>query len=297
MGRGPSGLIALIALVALVAPGSARAQDESDEAAEAVVGEAEAPRPPTPEEDARARELFQLGDQLYEHGQYDAAIDAFEEAYRLSHRPLMLFNLANAQERAGYLEAAATSLEGYVDHAPADERVAVANRIAALRERIAAAHVEPTPVESVEPTVTPEPTPAPTPAPRVQPEPSPPPPPGPDFTPAAVLLGVAGAFLVTGIGLGAGALDLRSQVDARCSETSDGRHVCPADVEPSIADDALLSGLADASFGLAAVGAALGVYFLADALSGGSERETEASIEAGGAVLPGAVAVSVRARF
>lgn len=287
MGRGYA-VAALLALALIGGPATVRAQDEGS--AETPSEEAE-PRPPTPEEDARARELFELGDRLYQHGQYDAAIDAFQEAWRLSHRPLMLFNLANAQERAGYLAEAVASLEGYVDHAPADERIAIENRIAALRERI---DTEATPEPPPEPVA---PPPEPVAPPPVTVPPPPTPAPGPDLAPAGAVLGVAGAFLALGIALGAAALDARAQVDASCTRTADGRHLCPAEVEPRIADDALLAGLADGAIGLAAVGVALGVYLLADALSGGSGGDSEASVAVGGAVGPDSIAFALRARL
>lgn len=292
MGRGLA-VAALLSLAVLGEPTAGCAQDAepTPETEPTEPAEPDAARPPTPEEDARARELFQLGDRLYQHGQYDAAIDAFREAWRLSHRPLMLFNLANAQERAGYLAEAVASLEGYVDHAPEDERIAVANRIAALRERL---RDEAHPPEPVQVPVAPEDPPP------EDPRPVAPPPtplsPGPDLVPAAVTLALGGAFLVTGVAFAAAALDARAQVDASCARTPDDRHLCPAEVEPRIADDALFSGLADGAFGLAVVGAALGVYLLADALSGGS-GESEASVAVGGAVGPGSIAVALRARF
>ena len=127
--------------------------------------------------------------------------------------------------------------------------------------------------------------------------PTPAPAAAPSLAPAGVAFGVAGAFVVAAIGLGAAALDARAQVDASCTRTEDGRHLCPAEVEPRIADDELLSALTDGAIGLAVVGAALGVYLLADALSGGSGRDSEASVAVGAAVGPGSIAVALRAHL
>ena len=74
--------------------------------------------------DERARELYLLGDDLYSQGRYEEALAAFEEAYRLSERPLLLFNIANAQERSGQWQGAIESLEGYLPHADEAERAA-----------------------------------------------------------------------------------------------------------------------------------------------------------------------------
>jgi tetratricopeptide (TPR) repeat protein len=62
----------------------------------------EAPVPTEPSSDeARARELFRQGSVYYEGAQYDEAIARFEEAYRLSARPALLFNIAQAYRQKG----------------------------------------------------------------------------------------------------------------------------------------------------------------------------------------------------
>ncbi len=62
--------------------------------------------------DARARELYLQGDREYQAGRYEQAVAAFQEAYRLSGRPLLLFNLANAYERLGRYAEALEALRG-----------------------------------------------------------------------------------------------------------------------------------------------------------------------------------------
>lgn len=81
-----------------------------------------------------ARQLFQRGDTAYREGRYEAAIELFREAYRLSGRPLLLFNMANAQERMGLLREAVASLEQYLPSAGA-ETPDIRRRITALTER------------------------------------------------------------------------------------------------------------------------------------------------------------------
>lgn len=90
-----------------------------------------------PSTDARARELYENGEILYAEGRYEDAIVAFEEAYRLSGRPLLLFNMANAQERLGRWREALDTLSRYRAYAQADERDTLDRRIANLERRLA----------------------------------------------------------------------------------------------------------------------------------------------------------------
>lgn len=107
---------------------------------------AQAPQPAEPatpssetSEDAdqsRARELYQNGQDLYDEGSYGPAIGAFQEAYRLSGRKALLFNIGNAQERQGELDAALSSFNEYRAFAPAEERESLSRRVSALQRRI-----------------------------------------------------------------------------------------------------------------------------------------------------------------
>lgn len=92
---------------------------------------------PATDSTARARELFDNGAALYDEGNYQAAIIAFQESYNLSKAPVLLFNIANCQERLGDLKAARDALNVYRAVAPAEERTALERRIANLEERIA----------------------------------------------------------------------------------------------------------------------------------------------------------------
>lgn len=96
--------------------------------------------PPPSSEDgdqARAKELFENGATLYREGSYEAAILAFEEAFRLSRRPALLLNIANAQERLANWKSARDTLERYRALSRAEEREAIERRIANLDERLA----------------------------------------------------------------------------------------------------------------------------------------------------------------
>jgi tetratricopeptide (TPR) repeat protein len=92
--------------------------------------------PPAAANDSRARELYEAGAVLYEEGDYRNAVVAWEEAWELSRRPLLLFNIANALERIGNLDEALESLNEYRAFADPDERETLDRRIWALERRI-----------------------------------------------------------------------------------------------------------------------------------------------------------------
>lgn len=98
-------------------------------------GEGAAP-PERLTDDARARELYYRGDRLYGEGSYDEATRAFEESYALSARPELLFNMANALERAGRYEEALQALNRFLPDAPENLQHAVRKRIEALEARV-----------------------------------------------------------------------------------------------------------------------------------------------------------------
>lgn len=239
-------------------------------------------------DERRARELFTLGDESYANGRYDAAIAAFEEAYRLSERPLLLFNLANAQERAGYLRDAVSSLERYLPHARRSERDEVESRLVALRERVAeedraeaAARAEAEAAEAAEAASAAEAARAPEPSEPAVVR-------GPDLLPASLVLGGGGALIIAAAVTGGLALRARDTASAHCV---DG--LCSVEAEGPLATDEALSITTDvlAVTGLAAAG--LGIYLLVDALSRG--ESTEASVDV--AIGPNGGALFARGRF
>jgi tetratricopeptide (TPR) repeat protein len=90
------------------------------------------------ETDTRARQLYLRGDRFYQEGRYEEAVAAFQEAFDLSQRPLLHFNLANAYERLGRLEEALASLRAYAPHAPVEEEDQIRARIDNLSQRLEA---------------------------------------------------------------------------------------------------------------------------------------------------------------
>lgn len=76
------------------------------------------PPPQESPEDTRARAHFQLGTSYFQTGDYENALQAFQQAYELSPRPQFFFNFALVYERMGNLEQAVAYLRRYLAEAP-----------------------------------------------------------------------------------------------------------------------------------------------------------------------------------
>src|SRR4051794_9887712 len=68
--------------------------------------------------DSPARQAFEEGRRAYNVGQFQEAIAAFEQSYRLSGDPTLLFNLAQSHRQAGQLEAAVNAYRAYLRELP-----------------------------------------------------------------------------------------------------------------------------------------------------------------------------------
>jgi len=89
--------------------------------------------------DEEARLQFRAGESAYARGDYQAALEDFERAYRLSQRPALLFNIGLAAQRARHRERALEAFQQYLQLKPdADNRADVESRISELRELLAA---------------------------------------------------------------------------------------------------------------------------------------------------------------
>jgi tetratricopeptide (TPR) repeat protein len=186
------------------------------------------------EDDARARELFENGAMLYDEGRYEDAIAAWTEAWRLSGRALLLFNMANAAERVGRWEDAMELLSRYRAFAPADERDVLDRRIGNIERRLGDL---PAPVAPPPAVVAPEPLPAAVVTRR-------------PFPVAPVLLfGASGAGLVTGTVFAFRALDARADADTLCTP-HDGATWCPASAASALGVDRQSSLVADIALGV-----------------------------------------------
>ncbi len=94
---------------------------------------------------AEALALFEAGVAAYRAGRYESAIERFQAAYSLSPEPVLLYNLARAQDRAEQYEAAVESYRRYLStESEIEDREEITRRIAELE---AARTPVPPPVE------------------------------------------------------------------------------------------------------------------------------------------------------
>jgi tetratricopeptide (TPR) repeat protein len=151
------------------------------------------PLAPAPADIERGKAHYQGGAAYYQEARYDDALREFNEAYRLSKKPPLLFNIALCHEKLGHTAEAIASLERYLGEDPqTPDRPVVEQRLSALR----AAPVAPPPA--------------------VAPPASPPPPEPRRYLPWA--FGVVGLlFLGTGIGVNAVAGGRLSDLRMRCA--------------------------------------------------------------------------------
>jgi tetratricopeptide (TPR) repeat protein len=84
--------------------------------------------------DEEARQHFQLGKALYDAGRFPDAAREFDEAYRLSQRPQLLYNAYVAHRDASNLPGAVDALALYLEKVPdAPDRVNLRARLDAMR--------------------------------------------------------------------------------------------------------------------------------------------------------------------
>lgn len=114
--------------------------------------------------DAEARRLFEAGRAAYEAENFDEAVRNFRRAYVFSPRYPLLYNIGQAELRAGNDAAALEAFEGFLRQAPADDarRGEVEERVRVLRAMgvtattgtVAATPTETTTTETVTETTT-----------------------------------------------------------------------------------------------------------------------------------------------
>ncbi|MCC6746478.1 MAG: hypothetical protein IT371_02400 [Deltaproteobacteria bacterium] len=193
----------------------------------ALVGQAHAN--PTPSDLELAKKHFELGRIYYDQAAYDRALTEFKEAYRLSKKPALLYNIGKCHESLGQLKDAITQYEKYLAET-GQEDANLKARVANLRSRLeaqekASPKAGPTPRPQPEPTPPKaDPTAGPTPDPSA-PVPSTPgqpeaPPSGPAERPSRwmwwtgwALAGAGVALVGTGIGLGLASKSKASTVE------------------------------------------------------------------------------------
>jgi tetratricopeptide (TPR) repeat protein len=121
----------------LALAGSALAQESSEEPS-VESGESE-----PNSADARARQLFEEGEQDYTAGRFEEALEKFRQAYDLSGRAGLLYNVGLSAMNIGEDRQALEAFEAYLDGVEnAPNRALVEGRITTLRRRIASEEQE-----------------------------------------------------------------------------------------------------------------------------------------------------------
>jgi hypothetical protein len=154
------------------------------------------------ERDKQARIEFEHGRKAFDEGDYRGAWGFFHNAYRLSGRVQLLYNIGQTADRLGRDTEALTAFRMYLERLPnADNKRDVKNRIHALEERVKDAERVPPPPDTTE--SEPQPSAAetaaaqtPSPPPAAEP-PAPPPPTAAEPRPTR-----HGFFLRIGLGIG-----------------------------------------------------------------------------------------------
>jgi tetratricopeptide (TPR) repeat protein len=108
---------------------------------------------PTRELAQRALDHYQRGVSAYRGGDYEVAIQAFNDAYEVDPAPILVFNIAQAHWKLSHREPALAAYRRYLSLEPgATNRAQVEGRIAELTAAPAApGRVEPEPLSSPEP--------------------------------------------------------------------------------------------------------------------------------------------------
>lgn len=89
------------------------------------------------ESDRLAREHFQLGRAAFANGDFEAAAREFQEAYNLSQRSALLYNIGTAHERLHEWAEARTAFQRYVTENPtAQDRAEVEGRLRMIESEL-----------------------------------------------------------------------------------------------------------------------------------------------------------------
>lgn len=185
------GIVAVVLLGALVAP--ARAGSEED----------------------AAKAHFLAGQSYYDQASYADALREFTEAYRMSKRPALLYNIARCDEALERFSDAVEMLQRYLDEDPATpDRAAVETRIANLKQRQAAGQAKPPPPAAAS-TAAPPPTASPAPpAPTVSLAATSPP---PKRRYTFIVGGIGVAALAAALGTGVASQVSYGELSSKCS--------------------------------------------------------------------------------
>ena len=125
--RSPIALAPIVALAAALLVSGLGVGPVSAQAAGAAVAD----------RDDEARTIFQAGRDAYARGEYAEALVAFRNAYELSGRAELQFNIGQAADRLRHDREAVSAFEAYLEAVPdAANRVEVEARLRVLRSEI-----------------------------------------------------------------------------------------------------------------------------------------------------------------
>jgi Tfp pilus assembly protein PilF len=253
-------LVGCLASVAVLAPRTASAQASDDQQAHA---------------------HFEVAASYYEQANYESALREFLEAYRLSHRSQLFYNLSLCYQQLGDLENAVSYLERYLAEVESIEnRASLETRLANLRERLAREQATGTDPGETTTTTTTETDPTETPTEgrtetvtTTETGPTEPTPTTPSSGGGSLNVGAIASFSVAAVGLilGATFTGLAAGEDSRVAALPcASSRSCPDSELSGMRTDALV---ADIMWGVALAGAAVGlVLVLVDPGGGGGEH-------------------------
>jgi tetratricopeptide (TPR) repeat protein len=191
----------------------------------ALVCAAVAPAYAISEDDERAKAHFLAGQSYYDQASYTDALREFNEAYRISKRPALLYNIARCHEALEQYDDAVKMLERYLQEDPqTEDRVSVETHIANLKGR--GVHRGPG-----EPDVgRPPPRPQPVAQPQPPPQPTTPPPPAhrkrvATWVVGGIGVGLLAAALGTGVASQLDYNDLSSKCMANMCDPSEQKKI------------------------------------------------------------------------
>jgi tetratricopeptide (TPR) repeat protein len=240
-------------------------------------------------DDDEARMHFRLGRAYYDSGRFADAAGEFEQAYQLSGRAALLYNLYVSYRDGGQPREAADRLRRYLAEAEnVENRSQLEARLASLERMLESRGgdeaTEPEPSEAPPDEAPPDEA-SPDEATGQESTSTAPPPTEPSdgggggmWTPGWIIAGGGAALMVAGIVTGVLALDAQTQLREEFGCRDDG--ACMPGFEDTASNGALLAGLTDGFLIGGGVIAASGVV-LALVLSDGGDSDTAVSASCG----------------
>jgi hypothetical protein len=258
-----------------------------------------------PPDYAAAKRHFLSGKQRFDRHEYAEAAREFQAAYEITKDPVVLFNVAEALEKAGAVDEAVRAYEGYLAGIPqAQDREAVERKITDLKARKAPPPPPPAPSN---------PVPNPPPLSGAAENPVPPAGAGGEEAPASRLrvLAWVGVGLTAALAVTAGMLALAAQsreddisrlqhfVDPMTGQPLDFNTGDTAQRYRDLQDEGSTYSDLAIGFALASGAAAIGtaVLFIVDAQAPSSRAQAPSRLSFGAAALPGGAHVSLGWRF